>query len=258
MDLTRRQFLKTASLAVASTFVPGVLTANQSRNHDEDLKGIEDLVTEDKPEYKNKYVNISVTEYFGRLTDSDILELMLRNKDRVYGDLPDEEYEEIFDKSMEMKNPHFFVNMPAESPRFLVYDLLEPTKSEIKDYKNFLGKFSGFVGVGLIWKIYEEFQGRMILYQPFKKPGSEIKHPATVLSKRLGEIFCVEKALAVYDICSAYGLKIKFPVGDDVDPKKLGHMWTRLFFGNSYVDLDPSLYPAFTVLRRNNPEIIPS
>ena len=80
-------------------------------------------------------------------------------------------------------------------------------------------------------------------------------HPAVLLSGRMGQGICRDRALALSAIYRRFGFEIKLPHGINVEEGKnkgIGHIWCRAFTQEgSFVDLDAN-YERFTLVRREN------
>lgn len=239
MDLNRRQFLKTLSTAAAMGFSPRVSKGIQRTISEAEIKSLTTALT---PELM-KFTGLTVLEHIGQPKDFDEDDFRIRLIER---DLS----EGFYDRTD--KEAHYFLGEPGSKHRkFIEHRINPPVNSELKDYETLKRKLSAFSGLDILYNGYERLHEAIMRGGMTNAIRNPILHPATVISGRLGENFCMERAFAFYDLFNSFGLKIKFPIGQrTADSAK--HVWNRIYAGDDYVEVDVGRYSNPTFFRRRD------
>lgn len=263
MNASRREFLgfmrNTAKVA-AGIYLTSILPRQAYGSQNPNFT-IDDMITKEA----NKWSDINIVEYLGQITHCECRQWLVKKAGLETA--PKEELEQMLKICDNETKLHFFT---AVEWTYAVRQMIEPTAKEYADYLDFIGEMGGIASkigysanshtkktVYLLRKVYHAFQekiGGTTAGDPTRGWGitsnSIIISPAVLLSGR-EKGCCTDKAFALSDIYNRSGIKSRICEGSSSDDSgKFWHAWVRAYINNTFVDLDPTWYDNFKMLRR--------
>lgn len=247
--ISRREFCRfIGGVAIAGTASLSAFNALANENYN-----IDNLVEKEPFEW----TDIKCYEYWGKLTYRQVHERKV--KEGFYSNVKKEDIEALLSGADNSTKLDFFVS----EENIKGYDIPEPTTVELKQYHAFVAQLNVDKKRGLekIKFVYEKFQkktGGTAFYNHENGGvgflGEQPLHPASIIAGKKAGV-CFDKAFALYDIYSRLGFKCKICTGETVPKSKIYHAWVRVYLDNAEIDLDPTIYDNFKILRREDRQV---
>ena len=205
--------------------------------------------------------NIKEYDYAGKLTEKELMSSRIEELAETGMKFDKKDIEAILSAMNNNDKFNYFIEKNKLSlfgSCFGYANFINPTPSELNDYKNFVDQFNhnNLKDLDLIKAVYEAFQAKIGGLESNNTNGQgwgilsndKPLHPAVLLSEREKGV-CADKAFALYDIYTQLGVKTKLVTGNRIGGIN-SHMWVRVCTGNEPFDLDPTFYAYFRPLNR--------